>query len=227
MVDWALKINYLSIYLRCRATAEVVTQIWAVSASGLIYSYTRLADFLPRWQSNRLGRCRATAEVVTQSGTSVHLDCVLQSAGTLSCKIRQKLSPNLGRQCIWTEFFVRETGGLSATLAVQSAGTLSCNLGSQCFWTDLFVHETGGLSATLAVQSAGTLSCNLGSQCIWTEFFVRETGGLSATLAVNRLRRRAIWEVSASGLSSSCVRLADFLPRWQSSRLGRCRATRP
>ena len=33
---------------------------------------------------------------------------------------RQKLSPNLGRRCIWTE--LHETGGLSATLAVNRLG---------------------------------------------------------------------------------------------------------
>ena len=39
---------------------------------------------------------------------------------------RQKLSPNLGRQCIWAQF--DETGALSATdLGSKSAGTLSRN----------------------------------------------------------------------------------------------------
>ena len=56
----------------------------------------------------------------------------------------RKLSPNLGRQCIWAE--LHETGGLSATLAVN-------RLRRQCIWAEL--HETGGLSATSAVNRVG------------------------------------------------------------------------
>ena len=48
LVTMTLKINTVTIPQKVGCTAEAVTQIWDVSASGL--SCTRLANFLPPWQ---------------------------------------------------------------------------------------------------------------------------------------------------------------------------------
>ena len=69
---------------------------------------------------------------------------------------RQRLSPNLGRQCLWAE--LHETGGLSAILASKSAGTLSCKPAHGLrIWkfdtaTDLSVLQTKGVNSARTID---------------------------------------------------------------------------
>ena len=68
--------------------------VWDVSASGGL-SCTRLADFLPPWQYNRLGRCRATRpRAPTKGGTSISASVGIPPRGTLlECVRRPQCGP--------------------------------------------------------------------------------------------------------------------------------------
>ena len=111
-------IHEMAIYLQPKPTLSV-TRPWR-------HSSVRMMTFFSAW-SPGLG-CTTTSHTDPPSAKVAPVGCQL---ATMTLKIKtvtvpkrwvaqQKLSPKLGRQCIWAE--LRETGGLSAALSVNRRG---------------------------------------------------------------------------------------------------------
>ena len=106
-------------------------------------SSTGLHDDIPRPTTLRQGcTCR-----VPMNRRPRHLK--LKTVRWVVGCARQKLSPKLGRQCIWAE--LHETGGVfTRHLGSKSAGTLSCN--------PALLHDDAEGCSVLLLQTASSVT---------------------------------------------------------------------